>query len=125
MIPFVYLGSSVFFSYSENWQHIIDNVLLDYFVNSLSLAVGVGFLSFVIGTVTAWLTSVYDFPFRRLISWLLLMPLAMPAYIIAITYVGIIDSNSFLPDIRNLFGGIVMISLVVYPYVYILSLIHI
>ena len=67
MIPFIYLGSSVFFSYSENWQHIIDNVLLDYFVNSLSLAVGVGFLSFVIGTVTAWLTSVYDFPFRRLI----------------------------------------------------------
>ena len=121
MIPFIYLGSSVFFSYSENWQHIIDNVLLDYFVNSLSLAVGVGFLSFAIGTVTAWLTSVYDFPFRRLISWLLLMPLAMPAYIIAITYVGIIDSNSFLPDIRNLFGGIVMISLVVYPYVYILA----
>ena len=121
MIPFIYLGSSLFFSYSENWQHIIDNVLLDYFVNSLSLAVGVGFLSFVIGTVTAWLTSVYDFPFRRLISWLLLMPLAMPAYIIAITYVGIIDSNSFLPDIRNLFGGIVMISLVVYPYVYILA----
>ena len=121
MIPFIYLGSSVFFSYSENWQHIIDNVLLDYFVNSLSLAVGVGFFSFIIGTVTAWLTSVYDFPFRRLISWLLLMPLAMPAYIIAITYVGIIDSNSFLPDIRNLFGGIVMISLVVYPYVYILA----
>ena len=49
------------------------------------------------------------------------MPLAMPAYIIAITYVGIIDSNSFLPDMRNLFGGIVMISLVVYPYVYSLA----
>ena len=49
------------------------------------------------------------------------MPLAMPAYIIAITYVGIIDTYDFLPDIRNLFGGMVMISLVVYPYVYILA----
>ena len=121
MIPFVYLGSSIFFPFSDNWNHIIDNVLLDYFINSLSLAIGVGFLSFIFGTVTAWLTSIYDFPFRKIISWLLLMPLAMPAYIIAITYVGIIDNNNFLPDIRNLFGGIVMISLVVYPYVYILA----
>ena len=121
MIPFVYLGSSVFFPFSENWHHIIDNVLMDYFINSLSLAIGVGFFSFILGTVTAWLTSIYDFPFRKIISWLLLMPLAMPAYIIAITYVGIIDNYSFLPDIRNLFGGIVMISLVVYPYVYILA----
>ena len=125
MIPFIYLGSSVFFPFNENWNHIIDNVLLDYFINSLSLAIGVGFFSFVLGTVTAWFTSVYDFPFRKIISWLLLMPLAMPAYIIAITYVGIIDTYNFLPDIRNLFGGMVMISLVVYPYVYILSLIHI
>ena len=121
MIPFVYLGSSVFFPFNENWNHIIDNVLMDYFINSLSLAIGVGFFSFIIGTVTAWLTSIYDFPLRKIISWLLLMPLAMPAYIIAITYVGIIDNYSFLPDIRNLFGGIIMISLVVYPYVYILA----
>ena len=49
------------------------------------------------------------------------MPLAMPAYIIAITYVGIIDNFNFLPDIRNLFGAIIMISLVLYPYVYILA----
>ena len=89
MIPFVYLGSSVFFPFSENWHHIIDNVLMDYFINSLSLAIGVGFFSFILGTVTAWLTSIYDFPFRKIISWLLLMPLAMPAYIIAITYCNI------------------------------------
>ena len=121
MIPFAYLGSSIFFPYNDNWQHIIDNVLAEYFLNSLTLALGVGFFSFIFGTVTAWLTSIYDFPFRKIISWLLLMPLAMPAYIIAITYVGIIDNYNFLPDIRNLFGGIIMISLVVYPYVYILA----
>jgi iron(III) transport system permease protein len=85
------------------------------------LSLGVGFFTFLIGTSTAWLTSIYEFPFRRIISWLLLMPLAMPAYIIAITYVGIIDSFNFLPDIRNLFGAIIMISLVLYPYVYILA----
>jgi len=121
MVPFIFLASSIFVPFNDNWHHIIDNVLLDYFVNSLSLAVGVGFCTFIIGTTTAWLTSVYDFPFRKIISWLLLMPLAMPAYIIAITYVGIIDSASFLPDIRNLFGAIIMISLVLYPYVYILA----
>ena len=121
MVPFVFLASSIFFPFNDNWYHIIDNVLLDYFINSLTLAIGVGFCTFIIGTITAWLTSVYDFPFRKIISWLLLMPLAMPAYIIAITYVGIIDSTNFLPDIRNLFGATIMISLVLYPYVYILA----
>jgi len=121
MVPFIFLASSIFYPFSENWQHIIDTVLYDYFVNSISLALGVGFCTFIIGTTTAWLTSIYDFPFRKIISWLLLMPLAMPAYIIAITYVGIIDNFNFLPDIRNLFGAIIMISLVLYPYVYILA----
>ena len=121
MVPFVFLASSIFLPFNENWYHIIDNVLYGYFINSLTLALGVGFCTFIIGTVTAWLTSFYNFPFRRVISWLLLMPLAMPAYIIAITYVGIIDSVNFLPDIRNLFGAIIMISLVLYPYVYILA----
>ena len=121
MVPFVFLASSIFLPFNENWHHIIDNVLYGYFINSLTLALGVGFCTFIIGTATAWLTSFYNFPFRKIISWLLLMPLAMPAYIIAITYVGIIDSVDFLPDIRNLFGAIIMISLVLYPYVYILA----
>ena len=121
MVPFIFLASSIFFPFNENWNHIIDNVLHDYFFNSIILSLGVGFFTFLIGTSTAWLTSIYEFPFRRIISWLLLMPLAMPAYIIAITYVGIIDSFNFLPDIRNLFGAIIMISLVLYPYVYILA----
>ena len=121
MVPFIFLASSIFFPFNDNWIHIVDNVLFDYFLNSLTLAFGVGFLTFLIGTSTAWLTSVFDFPFRKIISWLLLMPLAMPAYIIAITYVGIIDTVNFLPDIRNLFGAILMISLVLYPYVYILA----
>ncbi len=121
MVPFIFLASSIFFPFNDNWIHIVDNVLFDYFLNSLTLAFGVGFFTFLIGTSTAWLTSVFDFPFRKIISWLLLMPLAMPAYIIAITYVGIIDSVNFLPDIRNLFGAVLMISLVLYPYVYILA----
>ena len=97
MVPFIFLASSIFFPFNDNWIHIVDNVLFDYFLNSLTLAFGVGFFTFLIGTSTAWLTSVFDFPFRKIISWLLLMPLAMPAYIIAITYVGIIDSVNFLP----------------------------
>ena len=63
MVPFIFLASSIFIPFNDNWHHIAENVLLDYFVNSLSLAIGVGFCTFIIGTTTAWLTSVYDFPF--------------------------------------------------------------
>ena len=121
MVPFIYIGSSFFFLFNDNWHHIIDNVLYNYFINSMILSLGVAVCTFFIGTITAWFTSFYNFPFKKLISYFLLMPLTMPAYIIAITYVGISDQVYFLPDIRNLPGAIIMISLVLYPYVYILA----
>lgn len=99
------------------------------------LGVGVGTL--ILGVSAAWLTAMCEFPGRKILSWAFLLPMAMPAYIIAYTYTGILEfagplqsalRNSFdwqygdyyFPEIRSLGGAICMLSLVLYPYVYML-----
>lgn len=120
------------------WQHLVDTVLARYVVNSLSLALGVGGGTLVIGVTTAWLTSTCLFPGRRLFAWALLLPLAMPSYIIAYTYTGLLEyagpvqsalraatawgyGDYWFPPIRSLGGAIAMLTLVLYPYVYLLA----
>ncbi len=120
------------------WQHISSTVLPRYITNSATLAFGVGLGATLIGTYLAWLIVNYDFYGRRLIQWLVLLPLAMPAYIIAYTYTGLLDfagpvqtfvrdslslatQDYWFPEIRSLTGAIVLMSLVLYPYVYILA----
>jgi iron(III) transport system permease protein len=129
---------SVFFPQTEIWQHLSSTVLPDYIINSLMLAFGVGFLVIVIGTVLAWCIARYEFVGRRQLQWLILLPMAMPAYIIAYTYTGLLDfagpiqtllretfdwqyGDYYFPDIRSLTGAIIMLSLVLYPYVYMLA----
>ncbi len=99
---------------------------------------GVGAGSLVIGVGSAWLCTMYRFPGRRIFEWALLIPLAMPAYIIAYTYTGMFEfaglvqtalrdffgwtrHDYWFPDIRSLGGAIMVMSLVLYPYVYLLS----
>ncbi|MBN2871919.1 MAG: iron ABC transporter permease [Halothiobacillaceae bacterium] len=137
-VPLAVIVASVFWPDKSTWSHLADTVLADYVVNSASLAIGVGLGTFVLGTGTAWLLSVCEFPGRRVFEWALLLPLAMPAYIIAYTYTGLLDAagpvQSTLravtgwslgdypfPEIRSLGGAIVMLTLVLYPYVYMLS----
>ena len=120
------------------WQHLLDTVLNDYLINSLLLLLGVGTGVILLGVPTAWLTSMCSFPGRRWLSWALLLPLAMPAYIIAYTYAGLLDFagpvQSWITDltglsygdywffeIRSLGGAIIMMSLVLYPYVYLMA----
>jgi iron(III) transport system permease protein len=120
------------------WQHLSSTVLPQYISNSLLLAFGVGFGATIIGTYLAWLIVNYQFYGRRLVQWLVLLPLAMPAYIIAYTYTGLLDfagpvqsfiraaiGNSeqgyWFPEVRSLSGAIILLSLVLYPYVYILA----
>ena len=120
------------------WQHLLDTVLNDYLINSLLLLLGVGTGVILLGVPTAWLTSMCSFPGRRWLSWALLLPLAMPAYIIAYTYSGLLDFagpvQTWIRDltglsygaywffeIRSLGGAIIMLSLVLYPYVYLLA----
>lgn len=116
------------------WQHLAGTVLTDYITNSLLLVLGVGFLSLLFGLSTAWVVSTCDFPGRKWFAGGLLLPLAIPTYIAAYTYVGIFDYTGpiqvFLRDtlevdfdpgwlnIMNLPGLIVVMALVLYPYVY-------
>ncbi len=123
---------------SETWQHLIDYVLWEYIKNSLILALGVAIGTFIIGVPAAWLCALYAFPGKRILEFLLLLPLAVPAYIVAYTYTGIFDFSGpvqsylrelfdwgygdyWFPEIRSLFGAIIMFSFVLYPYVFLLT----
>lgn len=123
----------------QTWSHLIDTVLADYVINSLLLAAGVGAGSLVIGTLCAWCVVRYQFPLRNLLQWALLLPMAIPGYIIAYTYTGILDFSGpvqswirdtfelrygqyWFPDIQSLPGAIAMLSLVLFPYVYLLAM---
>jgi iron(III) transport system permease protein len=136
--PIGLVFASFFFPQTEIWQHLYSTVLSDYIVNSLVLAFGVGGLVIVIGTALAWCVARYEFTGRRQLQWLILLPMAMPAYIIAYTYTGLLDFSGpiqtllrdtfdwqygdyYFPDIRSLPGAIIMLSLVLYPYVYMLA----
>ena len=137
-IPVVTVLYSILLPASDAWQHLKSTVLFDYVTNSFLLVLGVSLGSLLIGITTAWLCSVCEFPGRNLLSLALLLPLAFPPYIIAYTYTGMLDYagplQSFLrntfgwsyggywfPEIRSLPGAIVMLSFVLYPYVYLLS----
>ncbi len=122
----------------DNWQHLKQTVLAEYLSNSALLVLGVAVGTLSIGISTAWLTSMCKFPAKKIFSWLLLLPLAMPAYIIAYTYTGLLDfagplqtqlrewtgwkyGDYYFPEVRSLGGAITMLSLVLYPYVYLLA----
>ena len=136
--PILTILSFLFYPSSDTWQHLADTVLADYISNSLLLMLGVAVGAGSIGICTAWLTSMYSFPGRKLFVWSLLLPLAMPAYIIAFTYTGMFEvagpvqewiretfnlryGQYWFPEIRSLGGAICMFSLVLHPYVYLLA----
>ena len=138
LLPVIVITASVFLSSGDVWQHLYDTVLAQYIVNSLLLALGVGCLALPLGVVPAWLVTLYRFPCSRQLEWALLLPLAMPAYIIAYTYTGMLDvagplqswlreafawqyGDYWFPDIRSLPGAVLMLSLVLYPYIYLLA----
>jgi iron(III) transport system permease protein len=124
-------------SSGDAWPHLIVNVLPGALRRTLGLMAGVGTLTLLIGTGTAWLVTMYRFPGRRVFEWLLLLPLAVPTYIIAFCYLELFDYSGWIqtslrqlfgwrnaqdywfPDIRSLGGAIFVMSAVLYPYVYI------
>ena len=137
-LPVLVVLGSVLVPASEVWRHLASSVLPDYVANSLLLMLGVGTGTLLIGVGTAWLTTLCRFPGRRLFEWALLLPMAMPAYIIAYTYTGLLDyagpvqtllrdwtgwgyGDYWFPAIRSLPGAVLMLSLVLYPYVYLLA----
>ena len=123
----------------EIWSHLASTVLPLYISTTLQLMIGVGIGTLIIGVGTAWLVSTCRFPGRRMFEWALLLPMAMPAYVIAYVYTDILEyagpvqgllrdifgwtlrQEYWFPEIRSLGGAVSMMTLVLYPYVYLLS----
>lgn len=125
---------------SDNiWAHLVDTVLFYYLDATVRLLIGVGLLSTLIGVGSAWLVSSCDFPGRRFFEWALLLPFAVPAYVIAFVYTDLLEyagpvqatlrdwfgwrslRDYWFPEIRSMGGAMLMLSLVLYPYIYLLA----
>ena len=118
------------------WGHLWAHVLAPALGQTAILLTGVGLVVTILGTGLAWLVAAHDFPGRRLLEWALLLPLAVPSYIIAFVYLDLLhplgpvqeglraalghaSPRDFrLPDIRSMPGAIALLGLVLYPYVY-------
>ena len=120
------------------WQHLASTVLPEYLGNTLMRCLGVGVGVIVVGVATAWLTVMHEFPGRRFFEWALVLPLAVPAYVLAYVYtdflqfVGPLQSalreafgwsraDYWFPDVRSVGGAMTMFIFVFYPYVYLLA----
>ncbi|MCH7692133.1 MAG: iron ABC transporter permease [Proteobacteria bacterium] len=121
------------------WGHLASTVLPLYIRTTLLLMVGVGLGTLVIGAGTAWLVTMCRFPGRRIFEWALLLPLAIPAYVVAYVYTDLLEyagpvqeavrasfgwttkGDYWFPEIRSLGGAIAVMTLAFYPYVYLLS----
>jgi iron(III) transport system permease protein len=137
-LPVVVVLLNLFAPATDTWRHLAATVLGDYVVNSLLLMLGVAFGVIVGGVTTAWITTMCRFPGRRVFEWALLLPMAVPAYVMAYAYTDLLQfagpvqtalreltgwgaHDYWFPDVRSLGGAIVMLSLVLYPYVYLLA----
>ncbi|MDP3714897.1 MAG: iron ABC transporter permease, partial [Burkholderiales bacterium] len=76
---------------TDTWRHLVDTVLADYVANSLLLMLGVAFGVIIGGVTTAWITTMCSFPGRRVFEWALLLPMAMPAYVMAYAYTDLLQ----------------------------------
>jgi len=123
---------------ADTWQHLLSTVLPDYVAATLWLCAGVGLGVAAVGVGAAWLVTRYDFPGRSSFEWALLLPLAMPAYVMAYAYTDLLQfvgpvqgwlresfgwrrGDYWFPEVRSLGGAVAMFVLVLYPYVYMLA----
>lgn len=133
------IASLIFYAFSGDvghWTHLLQFVLPNAMKNTLLLLLGVGIVVALLGVGAAWLVTAYDFPTRKTLSWALLLPLAVPTYIVAFAYLDVLhpigpvqglirdllgysSPREFrLPDLRSLGGAIFLLGFVLYPYVY-------
>ena len=121
------------------WRHLVETVLATYVANTLLLMGGVGVVAIVFGVCSAWVISRYDFAGRAVLEWMLLLPAAIPAYIIAycytdfFEYAGPVQSalraafgwqsprDYYFPEIRSVGGAILVMASVLYPYIYMVT----
>lgn len=137
-IPVLTVAANILVPSGDVWQHLASTVLDDYILNSFWLMMGVGSGVFIIGVGTAWLVTMCKFPGSKLFEWMLILPMAVPAYLMAYSYTDFFTytgpaqiflrditgwglGDYWFPDIRSLQGAILMMSFVFYPYVYMLT----
>lgn len=138
-LPALLILSNLFTPTSENWQHLKDTVLSEYIFNSLYIMIGVALLTSIIGFSTAYITTMYSFTFSKFYHYALILPFAIPTYIVSYVYAGMFDitgsvtmfilgllgkenvTEVFFMDIMSIEGAIIVMSLVLYPYVYLIS----
>ena len=137
-LPVVSVLASIFSGGTGAWQHIASTLLPRYIWNTLLLALGVAAGVVSMGVVAAWLVATYRFPGRGLLEWALVLPLAMPAYVMAyaytdwLQYAGPVQGalrrltgweapDYWFPDVRSLWGAAALLSFALYPYVYIIA----
>jgi iron(III) transport system permease protein len=137
--PLLSVGANVFVGgTSATWSHLASTVLPDYIASTLWLCAGVGLGVAALGVGAAWLVTRHEFPGRRHFEWALVLPLAMPAYVMAYTYTDLLQyvgpvqsglrrlfgwsrADYWFPEVRSTAGAVLMFTLVLYPYVYMLA----
>ncbi len=137
-LPLIVLLYYLFVPGGDAWTHLRATTLPNYIWNSLSLMALVALFAMLFGVPAAWLVAATEFPGRRQLSWLLVLPLAAPAYVIAYLYTDLLDFSGpvqswlrasfslragdyWFPQVRSLPGAALLLSLVLYPYVYLLA----
>ncbi len=134
--PALTLIVRVFDGHGPQWHYVSARLLTHYVPSTLLLLGGVAVLTFIIGVGTAWIVSVYRFPGRKLFEWMLILPLAFPAYMMGYSYVGLLEFtgpvNTFIRndlgipitgpiiDVMNVGGAIFVLSMSLYPYLYVI-----
>jgi iron(III) transport system permease protein len=136
-VPVLMVITHVFGTSAGTWTHLAETVLPEYIANTLWLLAGVSVMVIFGGVSSAWFVTMCQFPGRRIFEWALILPLAMPAYIIAYAYTDLLQFTGpvqtwlraatgwqareyWFPEIRSVGGAIAMLGLVLYPYVYLL-----
>lgn len=137
-LPLLVIFPEVFSQGDEVWSHILRNLVPGYVLNTIILMLGVAFFTFALGVSTAWLVSMYRFPGRKIFEWALILPIAIPAYINGFTWAGMLDYTSpvyvwlrngfgvetgpyLFFNILSMPGAIFILSVSLYPYVYLIS----
>ena len=135
VVPIVSVLSSFLTPAGEVWRHLWRTQLVELITNTVLLLAGVGSGTLVVGTGLAWLVVYHRFPGRAFLEWALILPLAIPAYVLGFVFLGLFDfagplqtflratfGQGFrLPTLRSYGGVTLMMTLVFYPYVYLLA----
>jgi iron(III) transport system permease protein len=138
VVPIASVVSNVFAPSELTWAHLAATVLPGYLWNTAALLAGVSYGVISIGVVSAWLVTAYRFPGQRVLEWALILPLAMPAYVMAYAYTDYLEFSGpvqsllrevtgwqvrdyWFPEIRSLGGAMAVLSFALYPYVYLLA----